>query len=183
MAANSSNKRIWRYVLGVALVAACVFTALQIREFFLLSPAGSSSDVLSNSASGVREAWADDSPFGNPLELRHMHEQAGALSRYAGDPGGIAPPAGAEAAQGWQQRSHGATRQLRTYHCPQPLDDVAAHYRRAAAEKSLTPMDDQPGQGTLLMQWASTGLHMSVNLQETSGQTVATVTTSRSEGF
>ena len=197
MEPNLSNKRTLRrrvltHVLGVALVGACVFTALQIREFFLLRsvdspPRGSATGSLSASDSASRDDWAGNvassaSAPADLLSFRDAAERAGALERYVGDPAGIAPPPGASALDGWQQRAYGATRQLRTYRCTQSLDDVAAHYRQQASDKGLTLMDQQPGEGTRHLQWTAPGLHVMVSLrQEGAGQVRATVTASRAE--
>lgn len=190
---TGTRRRTWRrvgkHLLGVAAVAVCVFTALQVREFFLLRPTGSpppgsrgAVGSLTSGPAGVDQAWSDDSPLGNPLELRHAAEQAGAMQPYAGAPAGLAPPVGASPLDGWQQHAYGATRRLRTYHCPQKLDDVAVHYRQTATDAGLSLMGDLPGPGTLRLLWTAPGLHVTVNLrQESNGHTRATVTASWQE--
>ena len=195
MVADSSNQHVsmsrrrrWRRVLGVLVVVACIFTALQVREFFLLrsgrapvtdSPAGDSTV----GSPTTRAGWFDDDAAGgDPLSLRHTAGREGALERWSGDPAGLAPPAGASVMDGWQQRSHGATRQVRTYDCGLTLDDAAAHYRRQAADKGLLPLAEQSGGGTLRLQWTGEGLHVMVTLREEEPRRVrAAVTASRAE--
>ena len=172
----------WRYVLGVAAVVVCVFTALQVREFFLAGPAGSPS----GSPPGViptTQAWQTDADAaGNPMALRHAAEREGALEKWTGDPAGLSPPPGASAMTGWQQRSYGSTRQTRTYDCHQPLDEVANHYRRAATDKGLTHLTEHPSPGEVQLQWLAPDLHVMVNIrQEPTKQTRVTVTASWTE--
>lgn len=175
-----------RYALGVALLGACVFTALQIHQFFVLRRETAPAAPPSPTTTGP--ALFDPTPLTSPLDLKDMPAQAGRMSSFAGHPADLTPPPGAKAIDGWQQQSYGGVRQLRIYQCLGDIDAIARHYARAAEDRGLVAASaastSSPARsaGVTVLRFTGENLYVSVALRQENTQTVrATVVAVRGE--
>jgi len=173
-----------QYALYIALLVAGIFAAMEVRKFVLTRGAGSQPAQTGQGTDGPQPS--DDtaaSAPANPMQLTTMPARAGGLEPFNADPEGIAPPAGAHATDGYQQRAYHALRQQRVYECTTALALAADHYRQALKAHGYVPISEMPSKDGLFMDFARGNVHISVAIRtvKPAGKIRITVTASRSE--
>lgn len=156
-------------ILYVALVAAGVFAAWQIRIYWLgrgMAPSSEPQvevtrlgmDAQSQPASGK----VADFPAA-PLDLAH-------LKPFAGDPLGIVGPAGAKGRGGFSQKVGQEVRLLRSYEYEGELPAAAEHYRRVLSGLGFASAGEQAdGAGGKTLIFVKDRTYVTVALRKGSG--------------
>jgi len=172
-----------QYALYLALLIAGIFAAMEVHKFVLSRGTGSPPAQSYQTTDGAQPSEDTASAPANPMQLTTMPARAGGLEPFSADPEGIAPPAGAHATDGYQQKAYHALRQQRVYECTTALATAADHYRRTLKAQWFVPISEMPSKDGLFMDFARSNVHVSVAIRTVipAGKTRITVTASRSE--
>jgi hypothetical protein len=129
---HASGRRKRRYLHGllyVLLLAAGIFAAWQVHLLWFAPKPRPGSNRL-----GVRPGATPEMPGGDYMELlRRPHMQAG-LREFAGEPGGIGPPAQARRRSGFEGEVADTRHEQVSYSYGGTLDAAVAHYTRALGQ-------------------------------------------------
>ena len=122
-----SRRRLWSAVLYLCLLAALVFAAWQIH---MVWEHRQGPRVAGEPYRAPAYQAPATLPTTNPVEMAAAAVAASGLTEFQGDPGGIAPPAGAVRLRGFQRSVEGQVQQQAHYEwAGQPLGALD-HYAR-----------------------------------------------------